>query len=102
MYVNDGAYVRKGQLLAELDPTDYQIQLDAAEAEYHRVKAEDGVQDPVLGGFHADIQGICSRVGTEIEDMSILLKKNCQCFSAAAVDGDYVMHKFVLDSAGQA
>ena len=40
MYVNDGAYVRKGQLLAELDPTDYQIQLDAAEAEYQRVKAE--------------------------------------------------------------
>ena len=37
MYVNDGAYVRKGQLLAELDPTDYQIQLDAAEAEYQRV-----------------------------------------------------------------
>ena len=38
--MNDGAYVRKGQLLAELDPTDYQIQLDAAEAEYQRVKAE--------------------------------------------------------------
>ena len=34
MYVNDGTYVRKGQLLAELDPADYQIQLDAAEAEY--------------------------------------------------------------------
>ena len=40
MHVNDGAYVRKGQLLAELDPTDYQIQLDAAEAEYQSVKAE--------------------------------------------------------------
>ena len=32
--------MRKGQLLAELDPTDYQIQLDAAEAEYQSVKAE--------------------------------------------------------------
>ena len=42
MHVNDGSYVRKGQLLAELDPTDYQIQLDAAEAEYQRVKAEAG------------------------------------------------------------
>ena len=40
MHVNDGAYVRKGQLLAELDPTDYQIQLDVAEAEYQSVKAE--------------------------------------------------------------
>ena len=40
MHVNDGAYVRKGQLLAELDPTDYQIQLDATEAEYQSVKAE--------------------------------------------------------------
>lgn len=40
MKVAEGAYVRKGQLLAELDPTDYQIQLDATEAEYLRVKAE--------------------------------------------------------------
>lgn len=40
MAVDDGARVRKGQLLAELDPTDYQIQLDAAEAEYKQVKAE--------------------------------------------------------------
>ena len=40
MHVNDGTYVRKGQLLAELDPADYQIQLDAAEAEYQSVKAE--------------------------------------------------------------
>ena len=40
MYVNYGTYVRKGQLLAELDPADYQIQLDAAEAEYQSVKAE--------------------------------------------------------------
>ena len=40
MYVNDGTYVRKGQLLAELDPTDYQVQLDATEAEYKQIKAE--------------------------------------------------------------
>lgn len=32
--------MRKGQLLAELDPTDYRIQLDVAEAEYQSVKAE--------------------------------------------------------------
>lgn len=38
--VEDGARVKKGQLLAQLDPTDYRIQLDATEAEYQQVKAE--------------------------------------------------------------
>lgn len=36
----EGAPVRKGQLLVELDPSDYQVQLDATEAEYRRIKAE--------------------------------------------------------------
>lgn len=36
----EGAYVRAGQLLAELDPRDYQLQYDAALAEYNKVKAE--------------------------------------------------------------
>ena len=40
IHVKDGARVREGQLLAELDPTDYQVQLDATEAEYRQVKAE--------------------------------------------------------------
>lgn len=40
VYVDDGTRVKEGQLLAELDPTDYQVQLDATEAEYHQVKAE--------------------------------------------------------------
>ena len=38
--VEEGARVSKGQLLVELDPTDYQVQLDATEAEYKQVKAE--------------------------------------------------------------
>ena len=38
--VEEGAHVSKGQLLVELDPTDYQVQLDATEAEYKQVKAE--------------------------------------------------------------
>ncbi len=38
--VNEGSKVRQGQLLAELDPTDYQIQLDATEAEYQQIKSE--------------------------------------------------------------
>lgn len=40
MYAEEGARIRKGQLLAELDPTDYKIQLDATEAEYKQIKAE--------------------------------------------------------------
>jgi len=38
--VDAGVYVRKGQLLAEIDPRDYEIQLSATEAEYKQVKSE--------------------------------------------------------------
>lgn len=38
--VEEGSAVREGQLLAELDPSDYQVQLNATEAEYHQIKAE--------------------------------------------------------------
>lgn len=40
IHVKDGSAVRQGQLLAELDPTDYQVQLDATEAEYRQIKAD--------------------------------------------------------------
>ncbi len=40
IYVKQGDYVRKGELIAQLDPTDYQIQLDATTAEYNQIKAE--------------------------------------------------------------
>ena len=39
-HVEDGQHVRAGQLLANLDPTDYQVQLDATEAEYRQIKAD--------------------------------------------------------------
>lgn len=38
--VKEGQLVHAGDLLAYLDPVDYQIQLDATEAEYRQVKAE--------------------------------------------------------------
>ena len=38
--VDVGSVVRKGQVLAEIDPRDYQTQLNATEAEYQRVKGE--------------------------------------------------------------
>lgn len=38
--VRDGAAVRAGQLLAVMDPSDYQVQLSATEAKYKQIKAE--------------------------------------------------------------
>lgn len=35
----EGDHVKKGQLLVQLDPTDYQTQLEATEAEYKQIKA---------------------------------------------------------------
>lgn len=40
VHVDAGSYVRKGQLLAEIDARDYRVQLSATEAEYSRIKAE--------------------------------------------------------------
>ena len=36
----EGAFVKKGQLIAEIDPRDYKIQLAATEAEYAQIKGE--------------------------------------------------------------
>jgi len=38
--VDAGKYVKKGQVLAEIDSRDYLVQLSATEAEYNRIKAE--------------------------------------------------------------
>lgn len=38
--VEVGSFVRKGDVVAEIDPRDYQIQFNATEAEYKQVKAE--------------------------------------------------------------
>ena len=40
IYVKDGAAVKAGQVLAQMDPSDYQIQLSATEAKYKQIKAE--------------------------------------------------------------
>ena len=38
--VDEGAFVRRGELVAELDPADYALQLKAVEAEWSRIEAE--------------------------------------------------------------
>lgn len=40
IYVSEGEYVKKGQLLASMDPRDYRLQYEAAKAEYTQVKGE--------------------------------------------------------------
>ena len=40
IHVKEGDFVRKGQLIAQMDPRDYEIQADAAQAQYNQVKAE--------------------------------------------------------------
>lgn len=40
VYVSEGQFVRKGQVLAEMDSRDYAIQLSATEAEYKQIKGE--------------------------------------------------------------
>ena len=40
VYVKEGEQVSAGQLIAEIDPTDYKVQLSATEAEYANIKAD--------------------------------------------------------------
>lgn len=39
-YYEEGAFVKKGTVVAQMDERDYRLQLEAAEAEYNSVKAE--------------------------------------------------------------
>lgn len=40
MHVKEGDYVRRGQLVAEMDPRDYRLQVQATQAEYEQIKAD--------------------------------------------------------------
>ena len=40
VYVKEGDYVRRGQIIAEMDPRDYRVQLSATQAEYEQIKAD--------------------------------------------------------------
>lgn len=42
IYVKEGDYVKQGQLLASLDASDYQLGVDAVQAQYDQVKSEFG------------------------------------------------------------
>jgi membrane fusion protein (multidrug efflux system) len=38
--VDDGVFVRKGDILVQIDPTDYKVALDRADADYHDASAQ--------------------------------------------------------------
>lgn len=40
IHVEEGNRIHQGQLIAEIDPRDYQLQFDAVEAEYRQIRAE--------------------------------------------------------------
>lgn len=40
VYVKEGDYVKRGQMIAEMDPRDYRVQLSATQAEYEQIKAD--------------------------------------------------------------
>ena len=40
IHATDGAFVRRGELIAEMDPRDYELQLQAVEGEYRSITAE--------------------------------------------------------------
>ena len=40
VFVNEGQFVSKGQLIAQMDPRDYEVQLAATQAEYEQIKAD--------------------------------------------------------------
>ena len=40
VYVKEGDYVQTGALIAEIDPHDYEVQLEATQAEYDQIKAD--------------------------------------------------------------
>ena len=40
VFVKEGQFVSKGQLIAQMDPRDYEVQLSATQAEYEQIKAD--------------------------------------------------------------
>ncbi len=52
--VDDNAFVKKGQVLARLDPRDFEVQVDKARADYQRAKADFDRVDALRRQFNGD------------------------------------------------
>jgi membrane fusion protein, multidrug efflux system len=53
--VDDNEFVKKGQVLARLDPRDYQVQVDKAQANYKRAKADFERVQALRGTLNGDV-----------------------------------------------
>ncbi len=53
--VDDNQFVKKGQVLARLDPRDFQVQVDKAQANYNRARADFDRVDALRSSLHGDI-----------------------------------------------
>ena len=81
IYKEEGERVQAGQLVAELDATDYKVQLAATEAEYARRRKEDlsrqtiEVADRVVDKQMRIVQEIASLLGETAAETKIALSK---------------------------
>ncbi len=53
--VDDNQFVKKGQVLARLDPRDFQVQVDKARADYHHAKADFDRVEALHQSFNGDV-----------------------------------------------
>ncbi len=53
--VNDNQFVRRGDVLARLDPRDFQVQVDKARADYIRAKADSDRVKALRESFNGDV-----------------------------------------------
>lgn len=53
--VDDNEFVRKGQVLVQLDPRDFQVQVDRAQADYKRAKADFERVQALRGSLNGDL-----------------------------------------------
>src|ERR1700677_1291452 len=53
--VDDNQFVKKGQILARLDPRDFQVQVNKAQADFDRAKADFDRVNDLRGSLHGDI-----------------------------------------------
>jgi membrane fusion protein (multidrug efflux system) len=53
--VDDNQFVKKGQVLARLDPRDFQVQVDKAQSDYDRAKADFDRVEALRKSFNGDV-----------------------------------------------
>ena len=68
LYVDDNQEVKQGELLVEIDPTDYQVKLDQAEAKLSEAKAK-------LGVIERQVDENTSRVDFTVQELNSAASK---------------------------